>query len=223
MRAQSNETFRLLRTGIGRLGDDPRTLINTLKHFYAGNALYALMKRRNPLKSQQMRAPSERTISPCIDIATFFPKIAARSYYSVLALGLRRQFAKRRRQKGSRKTIAQEGRMIRHQLWSLPPCFLLHMDAAEHPGFHPSFPAPSVFQRDKLMRNPGVSRHGNAKTYLLGSYPFCFLKIKSDVQNRSDTAHRLTDNCCLNSQIASQAVRMPAAADAPGQFAFCPR
>jgi hypothetical protein len=49
---------------------------------------------------------------------------------------------------------------------------------------------------------------------------FAFLKIKSDVQNRSDTAHRLTDNCCLNSQIASHAIRMPAAADAPGQFAF---
>jgi hypothetical protein len=60
MLAQSQGTSRLVRTEGGRLGDNLKA--PTLKkHFYAGNAPYPLKYLDNPLNSQQMRAPSERT------------------------------------------------------------------------------------------------------------------------------------------------------------------
>jgi hypothetical protein len=51
---------RQIRTRGGGLGDDFKAA-SLQRHFWVRNAPYALKDRGNPLKSQQMRAPSERT------------------------------------------------------------------------------------------------------------------------------------------------------------------
>jgi hypothetical protein len=48
------------RTSGGGLGDDFKAA-SLQRHFRVRNAPYAVKHRGNPLKSQQMRAPSERT------------------------------------------------------------------------------------------------------------------------------------------------------------------
>jgi hypothetical protein len=51
---------RQIRTRGGGLGDDFKAA-SLQRHFWVRNAPYAVKDRGNPLKSQQMRAPSERT------------------------------------------------------------------------------------------------------------------------------------------------------------------
>jgi len=54
---------RQTRTSGGGLGDDFE-VASLQKHFWVRNAPYGVKGRGNPLKSQQMRAPSERTKAP---------------------------------------------------------------------------------------------------------------------------------------------------------------
>jgi hypothetical protein len=59
---QSQGASRRVRTRGRGFGDD--AIATPQKHFWARNEPYALRSHRNSLKSQQMRAPSERTINP---------------------------------------------------------------------------------------------------------------------------------------------------------------
>ena len=60
MLGTSRGVLRQIRTRGGGLGDDFKAA-SLQRHFWVRNAPYAVKDRGNPLKSQQKRAPSERT------------------------------------------------------------------------------------------------------------------------------------------------------------------
>ena len=60
MLGTSRGVLRQIRTRGGGLGDDFKAA-SLQRHFWVRNAPYAVKDRGNPLKSQQMRPPSERT------------------------------------------------------------------------------------------------------------------------------------------------------------------
>jgi len=80
----SRGVLRQIRTRGGGLGDDFKAA-SLQRHFWVRNAPYAVKDRGNPLKSQQMRAPSERTINPRLALKSlrFFPDVTRESYHSV--------------------------------------------------------------------------------------------------------------------------------------------
>jgi hypothetical protein len=79
----SRGVLRQIRTRGGRIGDDFKTA-SLQRHLWVRNAPYALKDPDNPLKSRQMRPPSERTRNPPLALKSlsFFPDVTRECYHS---------------------------------------------------------------------------------------------------------------------------------------------